>query len=84
MKSTTSPTIATNDVFKDLCILFRIHKDKDYLLELFRRAGWDVSKAKIQAWSRRAGEYNKDYRPMPEKALRDFINILKEEQLLED
>lgn len=62
----------------------RIHRDKDYLVELFRRKGWDVSKSKIQAWGRRAGDYNKDFRPMPEQALRDFIEALKDEELLED
>ncbi|VVT48709.1 hypothetical protein UYSO10_2465 [Kosakonia radicincitans] len=54
------------------------------MVELFRRKGWDVSKSKIQAWGRRAGDYNKDFRPMPEQALRDFIEALKDEELLED
>ncbi|EML8490063.1 DUF1456 family protein [Salmonella enterica subsp. enterica] len=76
--------IPTNDMFKDLCILMRIHRDKDYLIELFQRKGWDVSRAKIHAWSKRAGQHNRDYRPMPEQALRDFIDALKEEKLLED
>lgn len=77
-------TIPTNDVFKDLCLLLRLHKDKEYIAELLERKGWDVSKAKISAWSKRAGEYNRDFRPMPEQALRDFIDALKEEKLIED
>lgn len=77
-------TIPTNDVFKDLCLILRLHKDKDYIEELFIRKGWDVSRAKINAWSKRAGDFNRDFRPMPEKALRDFIDALKEEKLIED
>lgn len=79
-----SEVIPTNDVFKDLCILLRIHKDKDFQVELFRRAGWDVSRSKVQAWARRTGEFNKDFRPMPQQALRDFIDILKSEKLYND
>lgn len=74
--------IPTNDMFKDLCVLMRIHKDKDYLIELFEQKGWDVSRARLHAWQKRAGQ--RDYRPMPEQALRDFIDVLKEEKLLED
>ncbi|PIJ51251.1 hypothetical protein BOM23_22845 [Erwinia sp. OLMDLW33] len=77
-------TIPTNDVFKDLCLILRLHKDKDYIEELFIRKGGDVSRAKINAWSKRAGDFNRDFRPMPEKALRDFIDALKEEKLIED
>lgn len=77
-------TIPTNDVFKDLCLLLRLHKDKEYIAELFERKGWEVSKAKINAWSKRAGDFNRDFRPMPEQALRDFIDALKEEKLVED
>lgn len=77
-------SIPTNDMFKDLCILLRIHKDKDFLITLFQRKGWDVSRAKINAWSKRAGDFNEDYRPMPQQALRDFIEALKEERVLDD
>lgn len=75
--------IPTNDVFKDLCLLLRIHQDKDYLIALFAKAGWQVSKAKLKAWTVRAGGYHRDYRPMPEAALRAFIAELKKEQLVE-
>ncbi|WP_168393715.1 DUF1456 family protein [Erwinia amylovora] len=80
----SAETIPTNDVFKDLCLLLRLHKDKDYIIELFARKGWDVSKSKLHAWGKRAGEYNRDFRPMPEQALRDFIDALKEEKLIDD
>jgi uncharacterized protein YehS (DUF1456 family) len=76
--------IPTNDVFKELCLLLRIHRDKEYIITLFAEKGWNVSRAKIQAWSKKSGEYNKDYRPMPEQALRDFIEALKEEKLIEE
>ncbi|WP_261642967.1 DUF1456 family protein [Erwinia mallotivora] len=79
-----SSVIATNDVFRDLCLILRLHKDKDYIIELFTRKGWDVSRAKIHGWSKRAGDYNKDFRAMPEEALRDFIEAVKEDKLLED
>ncbi len=79
-----SPSIPTNDMFKDLCILLRIHRDKDFQVELFRRKGWEVSRAKVHAWSKRAEGSTRDFRPMPEQALRDFIAALKEERLLED
>lgn len=46
-------------------------------MHLFASKGWDVSKAKIHAWTRKAGAFNPDYRPMPEKALRDFIDAYK-------
>ncbi|HAV1239645.1 TPA: DUF1456 family protein [Salmonella enterica] len=84
MTSGTATTIATNDVFKDICLLLRIHRDKEYICELFRKRGWDVSKAKVHAWSKRAGEYDKDFRAMPVEALRDFIDELKQEKLLVD
>ncbi|MDV7004480.1 hypothetical protein RXA30_11840 [Dickeya solani] len=46
-------------------------------MRLFAGKGWDVSKAKIHAWTRKAGAFNPDYRPMPEEALRDFIDAYK-------
>lgn len=76
-------SIATNDVFKDICVLLRIHNDKPLIMELLKSKGWDVSRAKIKAWSTRSGGYNKDYRPMPEAALRDFIDALKTRKLIE-
>ncbi len=76
--------IATNDVFQDLCLLLRIHKDKDYLIELFGKAGWEVSRKKIKSWTVRAGPYNPDFRSMPEQALRDFILVLKSEKIISD
>ncbi|EYU13419.1 DUF1456 family protein [Photorhabdus aegyptia] len=79
-----SSNIATNDVFKELCLMLRIHRDKDYLIELFARKGWDVSRAKIYSWSKKAGGVTRDFRPMPERALRDFIDALKEERLVEE
>lgn len=80
----TSTTIATNDMFKDLCLLMRIHKDKELVIGLFESQGWEVSKAKLKAWSVRTGGYNKDFRAMPEKALRDFIQALHEAKLIEE
>ncbi|HHQ6539567.1 TPA: DUF1456 family protein [Serratia fonticola] len=80
----SNSTIPTNDVFKELCLLLRIHKDKDYLIQLFKDKGWEVTRAKLHAWSKRAGEPTRDFRPMPEKALRDFIDALKDEKLICD
>ncbi|GAB7197639.1 DUF1456 family protein [Dickeya undicola] len=71
------PSIPTNDVFREFCIVLRIHKDKEYIQSLFESKGWDVSRAKIHAWSRKAGAFNPDFRPMPEEALRDFIDAYK-------
>lgn len=71
------PSIPTNDAFRELCILLRIHRDREYILSLFTSKGWDVSRAKVHAWMRKAGTFNKDFRPMPEEALRDFIDALK-------
>ncbi|WP_042820415.1 DUF1456 family protein [Yersinia wautersii] len=76
--------IPTNDVFKEICLLLRIHRDKAYIISLFEKKGWEVSRSKLQAWSKKSGEYNKDYRPMPEQALRDFILALKEEKLIDE
>ncbi|MCA7012507.1 DUF1456 family protein [Dickeya dadantii] len=72
-----TPSMPTNDVFREFCIVLRIHKEKDYIVQLFANKGWDVSKAKIHAWTRKAGAFNPDYRPMPEEALRDFIDAYK-------
>ncbi|MDB6375067.1 DUF1456 family protein [Photorhabdus bodei] len=80
----SSNTIATNDVFKELCLMLRIHHDKDYLIELFARKGWEVSRAKIYSWGKKAGGVTRGFRPMPEQALRDFIDALKEEKLVEE
>lgn len=82
--------IATNDVFCEVCLLLRIHKDKDYLIELFKSIGWSISKSKLKSWSTRTykgsvtGAVNKDFRPMPEEALRGFLKALSREKLVEE
>lgn len=74
--------IPTNDVFHELILLLQIHRDKDYLIGLFARRGWDVTRAKLKAWATRSNSGSPGYRPMPTEALRDFIEVLKEERLI--
>jgi len=78
----TDQTIATNDVFKEICLLLQIHKDKELIKALFKSKGWEVSNSKLKAWGVRAGTYNNDFRAMPTQALKDFIVALKEEKLI--
>lgn len=74
--------IPTNDVYHELIVLLRIHREKDYLQALFARRGWDVTRAKLKAWATRSGSGSPGYRPMPTEALRDFMDVLKEERLI--
>ena len=61
--------IATNDVFKSLCLILQIHKDKELVIRLFKDQGLEVSKAKIKSWSIATGEYRDGFRAMPELSL---------------
>lgn len=77
----TNETIATNDAFADLLVLMQIHKQKDFILELFNKKGWDVSRAKLKSWSVRSNRDVREFRPMPVEALRDFVDALHEAKL---
>lgn len=74
----THETIATNDAFADLLVLMQIHKEKDFILDLFNQKGWDVSRAKLKSWSVRSHRDAREFRPMPVEALRDFVDALHE------
>lgn len=78
----TDQTIATNDAFKDICLLLQIHKDTELIKTLFKSKGWEVSNSKLKGWRVRSGAYNKDFRAMPTQALKDFIVALKDEKLI--
>lgn len=75
--------IPTNDAFHHICKLLRIHRDKDLLIDIFSRSGWDVTKSKLKAWQTKTGN-NPGYREMPRDALDDFISALYDLKLVED
>ncbi len=76
--------IPTNDVFHHLLLLLRLHKDKDFIIEIFEAQGLHVTKSLIKAWSTTTGRHNKGYREMPRQALDKFISELHQRQLVED
>lgn len=75
-------TIETNEVFRELLVLLRLHNDKDYICEMFSKIGYDVSKSKIKSWSTRSDSGRREYRAMPQSILRDFIRQLHAEKLV--
>jgi len=80
----TKAEISTNDVFRDVLLITRLHKDTDYLIDLFDKGGWqNVTKSKIKSWKTRTGEYKREFRPMPEGALRAFLSALVEAEIIE-
>lgn len=76
-------TIPTNDVFKNVVTLLRIHKDRDYLIELFAHQNIVVTRAKLKAWSVKTGTLNKDFRPMPKEALEAFFRALHDAKIID-
>lgn len=76
--------ITTNDCFHHLVLLLRLHKKKDFLIEIFKKKGWDVTPSKINSWRIKSGEYCKKYREMPREALDDFIFMLHELKLVDE
>lgn len=59
--------VPTNDAFKKLILILRIHRDKEFMIQLFKDGGYNqpVSKSKIKAWQTGTGDYGRDFRPMP-------------------
>lgn len=74
--------IPTNDVFHHLTLLLRLHKDQDYIISLFAKKGFTVSKSQIKAWRTKTGEIKNGYRPMPRDVLDAFISALHEDKLI--
>lgn len=75
--------IPTNDCFHHIIRLMQIHKDKDFLLEVFEAAGHDdITKSKIKAWDTKTGAPKAGYREMPREALDDFIDELYKRKII--
>lgn len=75
-------TMATNEVFHHLTTLLQLHKEKDFLVEIFESAGVEISKAKIDSWRAKSISADK-YREMPRAALDAFIDELYKRKLVE-
>ena len=75
--------IPTNDCFKHLLLLLRL-KDKDEIVELFKRQGVDVTKSQIKAWQTMTGQQHPGYRAMPKELLYKFISALHDAKLVQD
>ena len=75
--------IPTNDVYHKIIIILQLHKDKDYLIKLFKKAGHEVTKSQLKAWQTKSGNFKAGFRPMPEKVLNDFLSTLIDERLIE-
>ena len=73
----------TNDIFHHLIKLLQIHKDKDFIIELFESEGIHVTKSLIKAWATKAGVQKAGYREMPRETLNCFIAALYKEKIVE-
>lgn len=78
--------VPTNEAFKKLILILRIHKDKEFMMQLFKDGGYNqpVSKAKLKAWQISTGDYNRDFRPMPRSAYDAFIRGLEKAKIIDD
>ncbi|WP_299496431.1 DUF1456 family protein [uncultured Shewanella sp.] len=76
-------TIPTNDVFKNLITILRIHKDREYIIDLFARQNITVTNAKLKSWIVKSGKFNKDFRPMPREALEAFFRALHDAKIVD-
>lgn len=74
----------TNDVFHHLILLLRLQKDQDYVISLFAKKGFSVSKAQVKSWRTKTGGVKAGYRPMPRDVLDAFISALHEDELISD
>ena len=75
--------IPTNDVFKNLITILRIHRDREYIIDLFARQNIIVTNAKLKSWSTKSGKFNKDFRPMPKEALEAFFRALHDAKIVD-
>lgn len=75
--------ICTNDVFHHLCLLLRIHKDKELIIELFASKNIHVTKSQIKAWSTKSGIPTPGFRPMPKEVLQSFIQACHDSKLID-
>jgi len=76
--------IPTNDCFRHLLLLLRIHKDIELVLDIFEKQGVkNVTRSKVKSWSTKTGNQSPAYRPMPRKALDAFIDGLYSEKLID-
>lgn len=76
-------TIPTNDVFHHLILLMRIHKDKEFIIQLFESQGHIVTKSLIKAWATKSGTPKPGYREMPRELLDAFIKALHDHKVVE-
>jgi uncharacterized protein YehS (DUF1456 family) len=76
-------TMTTNEVFHHLTIILCLHRDKEFLIEIFKNAGvHDISKAKIDSWRAKSESADK-YREMPRIVLDAFIDELYKMKLVQ-
>lgn len=75
--------IPTNDCFRHILMLLQIHKDKDFIVEVFESRGWEMSRAKLKAWQTKTGDLQ-GYREMPREALDDFIDELYKRKIVNE
>lgn len=74
--------IPTNDVFKHLLLILRIHKDKALIIRLFKSEHKIVSKSQIKAWQTGTGQEHPGYREMPREMLNAFFSALHKAKLV--
>ena len=64
-------------------MLLRLHKDTDFLIEMFDAQGFEVSRPKLTSWKTRDFRHKK-YREMPREALDAFIDELYKRELINE
>jgi hypothetical protein len=80
-KTSDDNAMTTNEVFHHIVLLLQLHKDRDYLIELFKKGGMVVTNSKIKGWRNKNPE-SPDYRIMPRHVLEKLLMALHNEKLI--